>query len=260
MNKSTRALSIAGCAVALLYSAAAHASTPTGLWIDHTGRGGIEITECGKALCGKLVWLKDTRHKAACGTQILGNVKPVGKDTWDNGWIYDPEDKSKYSVELKLVAPDKLRVTGYMGSKLLSETMHWRRATGELPRCDAPAAAAPAIPSAPAKAESQETRSAANEPEPTPDPGSQAVPSAAPPAPEVKPEAGAQAPAPAAPSAKPQVAQSDDEPGASEPEPRTRTKNWEDEIGKELGKYVSRSGKNCKVTTPFFSATFRCPE
>jgi len=112
-------------------------SSPTGIWIDHTGRGAVEITECGANLCGRLVWVKDGANKKGCGVQIIGNARPVGKDTWDGGWIYDPEKNEKYSVELKPIGADKLRVLGYMGSKLFSETMIWKRAAVELERCDA---------------------------------------------------------------------------------------------------------------------------
>ena len=111
-------------------------ASPTGIWIDHTGRGAVEITECAGRLCGRVVWLKDTGHKSVCGTQVIGNAKPVGKDTWDGGWIYDPDQNAKYSVELKTIGADKLRVMGYMGSKLFSETFIWKRAAMELERCD----------------------------------------------------------------------------------------------------------------------------
>jgi len=78
------------CFAALAATSSAHAASDlTGVWIDHTGRGGVEITQCGANLCGRLVWLKDGANKKACGTQIIGNAKPVGKDTWDGGWIYD---------------------------------------------------------------------------------------------------------------------------------------------------------------------------
>jgi uncharacterized protein (DUF2147 family) len=112
-------------------------SSLTGVWIDHTGRGAVEITECGANLCGRLVWVKDKANKKGCGVQIIGNARPVGKDTWDGGWILDPEKNAKYSVELKPIGADKLRVLGYMGSKLFSETMIWKRAAGDLERCDA---------------------------------------------------------------------------------------------------------------------------
>ena len=112
-------------------------SEPTGVWLDHTGRGAVEISNCGGQLCGRLVWLKDAGHGKACGTQIIGSVKPMTGGKWDNGWIYDPEDDSKYSVEITPMGGDKLKVVGYMGSKFLSETMIWRRAPADLKRCDA---------------------------------------------------------------------------------------------------------------------------
>ena len=128
---------IAAFAAVLLASGTAHAAADaTGVWIDHTGRGGVEITQCGANLCGKVVWLKEGTDKRGCGIQVIGNVKPVGKDTWDGGWILDPERDAKYSVELKPVGSDKLRVVGYMGSKLFSETMTWKRAPPDLKRCD----------------------------------------------------------------------------------------------------------------------------
>jgi uncharacterized protein (DUF2147 family) len=113
------------------------ASEPTGLWYDHTGRGAVEIVKCGANLCGRLVWLKDASNKSACGTQIIGNVKPVAGGAWDGGWIYDPEDDAKYSVEITPMGAEKLKVVGYAGSKLLSETMIWRRAPADLKRCNA---------------------------------------------------------------------------------------------------------------------------
>lgn len=51
------------------------ATGPTGVWIDHTGRGAVEITECAGALCGRIVWLKDAGHKSVCGKQIIGSAR-----------------------------------------------------------------------------------------------------------------------------------------------------------------------------------------
>jgi uncharacterized protein (DUF2147 family) len=114
----------------------AAASGPTGVWIDHTGRGAVEITECAGALCGRIVWLKDAGNKSVCGKQIIGSARRSSGSTWDGGWIYDPDRDARYSVELKLLDPDKLRVMGYMGSKLFSETHTWKRAPVDLARCD----------------------------------------------------------------------------------------------------------------------------
>jgi uncharacterized protein (DUF2147 family) len=117
----------------------AAAAGPTGVWIDHTGRGAVEITECAGGLCGRIVWLKDAGHGSVCGTQVIGNAKRTAAGTWDGGWIYDPDKKARYSVELKSIGADKLRVVGYLGSKMFSETMTWKRAAGDLKRCDQPA-------------------------------------------------------------------------------------------------------------------------
>jgi uncharacterized protein (DUF2147 family) len=113
-------------------------SGPTGVWVDHTGRGAVEITECaGNALCGRIVWLKDAANKSVCGKQIIGSAKRSSAGTWDGGWIYDPDRDTRYSVELKLLDPNRLRVMGYMGSKMFNETYTWKRASVELARCDA---------------------------------------------------------------------------------------------------------------------------
>lgn len=124
-------------AVTTIQAGAASASTsPQGVWIDHTGRGGVEIKECGDGkLCGHVVWIKDENDARGCGLQILGNVKPIGGGQWDNGWIYSPEKKQKFSVELTPLDSNRLRVKGYKGIKLFSKTMIWHRASSSLQRC-----------------------------------------------------------------------------------------------------------------------------
>ena len=108
-----------------------------GVWIDHTGRGAVEISNCGSGLCGRIVWLKDAGNRSVCGTQVIGSVKPVGAGKWDKGWIYDPDANARYSVEITSVGGNRLKVMGYLGSKALSETMMWRRAPADLKRCSA---------------------------------------------------------------------------------------------------------------------------
>jgi len=124
-------------AAATAASVSARADTgATGVWIDHTGRGAVEITDCGGALCGRVVWVKDAGNNEGCGLQIIGNVKPMGDGTWDGGWIYDPDTDAKYDVEI-VPNGSKLKVVGYSGTKLLSETMVWTRAPAGLQRCKA---------------------------------------------------------------------------------------------------------------------------
>jgi hypothetical protein len=125
------------------------------VWIDHTGRGAVEITDCGGNLCGRAVWVKDPKDSKGCGIQIIGNAKPVSGGKWDNGWIYDPDEDAKYSVELTPLAGDKLKVLGYAGSKFFSETMIWKRAPADLKRCDQTAAVSPVAPVSEEKSDAQ---------------------------------------------------------------------------------------------------------
>ncbi len=223
---------LAGAGFALLPLAdALAAGDPTGVWINDTGRGAIEIRPCGAALCGHVVWVKDPTDTKGCGRQIIGNAAKVGANTWDNGWIYSPEKKKRYDVELKPIGGGKLQVTGYAGTKLFSKTMIWTRAPANLARCGqtetvakadpkkpetkAKADAKPAVASKTEKAETKSKVAAKSEPPkseakivpPVPNPADRpaAKPAAVPPTQvaRIEPEVTA----PAAPSAAPAPAQ-----------------------------------------------------
>jgi uncharacterized protein (DUF2147 family) len=127
-------------------STPAFASSPLGVWIDHTGRGAVEITDCNGKLCGKLVWFKDKKHeKDGCNFQVIGDVKPMSGGKWDGGWIIDPDKdpNKKYDVEITPQGDQKLKVMGYAGMKFLNETMFWTRAAADLQKCGADVARAP---------------------------------------------------------------------------------------------------------------------
>src|SRR5438477_970580 len=111
MFKMIKRASTAALITAVACGTASAASGPTGVWMDHTGRGAVEISECGASLCGRIVWVKDTKDSEGCGIQIMGNLKPVAGGKWDNGWILDPEKNAKYDVELTPMG-DKLKVLG----------------------------------------------------------------------------------------------------------------------------------------------------
>ena len=144
MRINATALTAAAIATAILSAGAARAEqAPLGVWIDHTGRGAVEIKDCNGKLCGYVAWVKDPKDADGCGEQIIGDVKPIGSGKWDNGWIYDPDSDSKYDVELTPNG-ETLRVVGYAGTKWLSETMTWKRAPADLQMCSKPGTAAEA--------------------------------------------------------------------------------------------------------------------
>ncbi len=118
--------------------ASAQGETPLGVWINDTGLGAIEITECGSGICGRVVWVKEkAKVKKVCGLQVIGDAAPVGGGVYDKGWIYDPKNDMRFDVELTPQG-DKLQVMGYMdGDKTLSKTMVWTPAPSDLTRCKA---------------------------------------------------------------------------------------------------------------------------
>ncbi len=142
--------------ITLVAGPAAAQAPEMGLWIDHDGKGAIEIKPCanGQTLCGNIVWLKSQvndkgeplfdrrnpneamRTRPICGLPVIGNLSRT-PDGWDGGWIYSPEEGTQYSVHIKAAAQDRLVVTGYKGIKLFSKTFTWTRAPEEFTqRCE----------------------------------------------------------------------------------------------------------------------------
>lgn len=154
-SKSATRVTAAAALMLLGIANANAASGPTGIWIDHTGRGAVEIKKCGSRLCGHVVWVKNGNDKKkGCGLQIIGNARHISGSTWDKGWIYSPERKKRYNVELRPISGSKLRVRGYKGSKFFGKTMIWKRAPANLVKCNEskPADEAITAKAAPAKA------------------------------------------------------------------------------------------------------------
>lgn len=143
-----------------LGAGAASAAPPleTGVWINHTGKGAVEIRPCGqtgasaKTLCGFIVWLKEPNNKRGepltdgynpdpakrkrtiCGLPVLGSLQRVSSG-YDNGWVYDPEQGAQFDAAI-VAGKTQLVLTGYKGVKFFSKTFSWRRAPADLPRCD----------------------------------------------------------------------------------------------------------------------------
>jgi uncharacterized protein (DUF2147 family) len=254
------------------FESASAASDPTGIWMNDTGRGAVQIKPCGDALCGDVVWVKSASDASGCGKPVIGNVKPVGGGRWDNGWIYSPEKGRKYDVELTPLSNGNLKVVGYAGMKFLSKTMIWKPAPADLQLCsgtgDDKKPAATTI-SAPPSAVPNSNTSAS-----VPAPAKEAsTTDTAPPATEAKPAAKTeQAQAPAATAEQGKTASPDEtakaDPNPAEDDADTGKGN---DIAGALGKLKigdlsldkvltkTKSGK-CKLDLPWFKVTIDCEQ
>ncbi len=125
----------------------------TGIWYDDTKQGAVEITQCGKKLCGHIVWLENPltedgtpiidkynsdpskAKRPVCGLQVLGELTIQEDGTYDNGWVYDPKVGHTFNVAINLVDPNKLHVRGYAKLKIFGRSLTWTRAPNNLERC-----------------------------------------------------------------------------------------------------------------------------
>ena len=94
-------------------AAQAPAADVTGLWIDHTGQGAVEIAPCGDRICGRVVWLKNPSHKSKsgkliCGTQILGDLQRQPSNAWERAGSTIPRTRSASAPRCKLTNANTL--------------------------------------------------------------------------------------------------------------------------------------------------------
>ncbi|MCB1521942.1 MAG: DUF2147 domain-containing protein [Hyphomicrobiaceae bacterium] len=150
-----RAVVVASMAAFAMTMPATAAPREVGVWYDDTGKGAVEIFQCGGKLCGRIFWLKDPlnkkgeplsdgynpkaelRNRPICGLQVLGNLQRQDDGTWDAGWVYDPKVGQSYDAALMISGRNNLILTGYKGLKFLSKSFTWTRAPQDLPSCSA---------------------------------------------------------------------------------------------------------------------------
>jgi uncharacterized protein (DUF2147 family) len=116
-----------------------------GVWEPSHGKAKVKITKVGNKYFGKIVWLKFPTHEDGAkkadrnnpdpkmhdtpllGYKILKDFEYVGKKTWENGTIYDPENGSTYNCVIKLKDNNTIEVRGYIGVSAIGRTDTWKR-------------------------------------------------------------------------------------------------------------------------------------
>jgi uncharacterized protein (DUF2147 family) len=133
-----RAAIAAALLPAILLASSVHAA-PQGVWaID--AEVAVQIFDCGTDLCGRIVWLRDSRDlqglldsdkrnpdaslrkQLLCGLTILGGLRREGPSRWASGWFYNPQDGKTYSVKAQIESRDVITARIYSGIPLFGQT------------------------------------------------------------------------------------------------------------------------------------------
>jgi uncharacterized protein (DUF2147 family) len=126
------------------FSKTAAAAEALGTWYTGDKESQVRIVNCGGALCGTLVWLKEPndpatgrpktdKHNADAskqnrpllGVPIVLAMKPNGPGQW-NGEVYNAEDGKTYSGSFTLTGPDTADLKGCVLS-ILCKSQTWTR-------------------------------------------------------------------------------------------------------------------------------------
>ena len=132
--------------IALTSAEAAFAAEPNGIWLTQTGTSRIRVADCGGALCGTIIWLKEPndpdtgkpktdknnsdaakRSRPLLGVQIVLGMKPAGADKW-TGQVYNAEDGKTYSGNLSYSGGDSLQLQGCALGGLVCKSQTWTKA------------------------------------------------------------------------------------------------------------------------------------
>jgi len=140
-----RHLLAAAALLMLAGSQSALAADPTGVWLTQPGTSRIRVADCGGALCGTIIWLKEPndpdtgkaktdkhnsdaarRSRPLMGVQIMLGMKPAGDGKW-NGQVYNAEDGKTYSGNLTFSGGNSLQLQGCALGGLVCKSQTWTK-------------------------------------------------------------------------------------------------------------------------------------
>jgi len=123
-----------------------------GIWHTTGDKSEVQIVKRGGRYYGQIVSLKEPnwpptakpglagtpkkdknnpdptlRGRLITGIEVMSDFLPDGKDHWDEGKIYDPENGKTYKSKMTLTGANRLEVRGYIGISLIGRTVVWTR-------------------------------------------------------------------------------------------------------------------------------------
>ena len=110
-----------------------------GEWMNEQKDAKFQIIKQDGSYFGKIIWgtgdqNKDSknpdsklRNRALIGLVILKNFVFDGKNTWEDGTIYDPREGKTYSCNITLKGINQMHLRGFVGISLFGRTEIWHR-------------------------------------------------------------------------------------------------------------------------------------
>jgi uncharacterized protein (DUF2147 family) len=139
-------LRVAAIAVAVFGLCGSAGADPIGTWLTENGRSRVKVVDCGGALCGTIIWLKEpndpetgkpktdknnvdaaNRSRPLIGVPIVLSMKPNGSSKW-SGQVYSPEEGKVFSGNLTEQGPNAVRLEGCALGVLVCKGQNWTRA------------------------------------------------------------------------------------------------------------------------------------
>src|SRR5579859_1140173 len=105
---------------------AAMAGDVTGIWLHEDGASKVRFAPCGQAVCGTIVWLKDTKGPAKVGQRVIYDMVSSDADNW-TGKAFEPSSGKEYTGKMTL-AGDSLTTAGCVLGGLICKSIVWSRA------------------------------------------------------------------------------------------------------------------------------------
>ena len=139
MKKFLLSICLVLCSVLNVLAQHTEADKIIGTYLTENKNAKVAITKSGNKYVGKLVWTKtqgklDThnpkaaeRTKPLVGKSIVYGFTYSGKNVWENGKIYDPENGKTYSCKITMKSKGDLTVRGFIGISLLGRNTAWTR-------------------------------------------------------------------------------------------------------------------------------------
>jgi uncharacterized protein (DUF2147 family) len=133
-------------AVSFFMALPSHAADPTGVWLTEDGEARVSVYRCGRAICGKVLSLKEPndpetgkpkldkfntdtgkRGRPLVGIELMSGLKPGGAaDQWE-GSLYNPEDGNTYMGILTARDLLTVRLQGCVLGGLICKSETWKR-------------------------------------------------------------------------------------------------------------------------------------